>query len=158
MVRVLFVCLGNICRSPSAEGIFRFIVKKHGIEKLFYIDSAGTSAYHVGERADDRMRKNASKRGYDLTSLSRRFTLKDFEDFDYILAMDQNNYRDIIEMDSRGESRDKIKMMNDFSENYLHRDVPDPYYGGVEGFNRVIDILEDSCSGLLKFIRDHEEF
>lgn len=154
MIKVLFVCLGNICRSPSAEGVFKKIVEENNLDDKIFIDSAGTSAYHVGERADSRMRKHASKRFYNLTSRSRQFVHNDFIKFDYIIAMDNSNYIDILKVDRGGEFSHKVKMMNDFSREYFSLDVPDPYYGGSEGFETVLDMLEESCSLLLNFIKE----
>lgn len=152
MVKVVFVCLGNICRSPSAEGVFKKIVEENNLSDKFFIDSAGTSAYHVGERADSRMRKHASRRFYNLTSRSRQFVYNDLIEFDYIIAMDESNYNDILRLDKDNKFRNKVKMMTDFSDNYQYSDVPDPYYGGAEGFEVVLDILEDSCNGFLNYI------
>ena len=155
-MNILFVCLGNICRSPSAEGIFKTIVNNSDLKNDVYIDSAGTSAYHVGEKADKRMRGFAEKRGYNLTSLSRKLNQNDFSKFDYIVAMDGSNYRDILNMDKLGKYKTKVKMMTDFSSVFFGEDVPDPYYGGDDGFNRVIDILEESCKGLLGFLQNEK--
>lgn len=152
MVKVVFVCLGNICRSPSAEGVFKKIVEENNLSDKFFIDSAGTSTYHVGERADSRMRKHASRRFYNLTSRSRQFVYNDLIEFDYIIAMDESNYNDILRLDKDNKFRNKVKMMTDFSDNYQYSDVPDPYYGGAEGFEVVLDILEDSCNGFLNYI------
>ncbi|MBI9106373.1 MAG: low molecular weight phosphotyrosine protein phosphatase [Spirochaetales bacterium] len=157
MINVLFVCLGNICRSPSAEGVFKALVKDEGLDEKFFIDSAGTSAYHVGEPADSRMRKHASRRNIQLTSRSRKFGRADFVKFDYIMVMDGGNYEDVISMDRSGEYQEKVFMMTEFSALYAGRDVPDPYYGGDAGFGEVLDILEDSCRGFLEEIkRDNE--
>ena len=157
MINILFVCLGNICRSPSGEGVFKSLVKKEGLENSFFIDSAGTSAYHVGEGADPRMKKHASARNIELTSRARQFVSSDFEKFDYIIAMDYANYRDVLKQDRKDQFKDKVYMMNDFSETNKGEDVPDPYYGGSAGFERVLDMLEESCSGLLKkVVKDHE--
>ncbi len=153
MIKVLFVCMGNICRSPSGEGVFTKLVDDAGLSDQFNIDSAGTSAYHIGESADARMRKHAAKRGLQLTSRSRKFTRADLEKFDYILAMDYENYRDILGYDRHGTCGDKVYMMNDFSETDKGADVPDPYYGGPAGFEIVLDMLEESCRGLLEHIR-----
>ena len=145
--------MGNICRSPSGEGVFKALVKEACLEKEFLIDSAGTTAYHVGERADSRMRKHAEKRGIQLTSRARQFHSGDFDSFDYILAMDYANYQDILRLDLRSEHRDKVYLMNDFSVANKGADVPDPYYGGDAGFEQVLDMLDDSCHGLLDDLR-----
>lgn len=157
MINVLFVCLGNICRSPSGEAVLKHFVKNAGLEDQFLIDSAGTSAYHAGEMADARMRKHAAKRNIELTSRSRQFCSSDFEKFDYILAMDYENYQNILRLDRDGRYENKIYMMNDFSALHKGTDVPDPYYGGSDGFERVLDMLEESCSLFLeKVIEEHE--
>ncbi len=151
--KILFVCLGNICRSPSAEAVMKHIVLKKGLENKFYIDSAGTAAYHEGQRADSRMRKFGSKRGYDLTSISRPVDQNnDFEEFDYIIAMDDDNIWDLKRMCPDDKYLSKIKIMTDFRQKMSNTYVPDPYYGGDNGFDLELDILEDSCEGLLKFI------
>lgn len=151
--RILFVCLGNICRSPAAEGIFKAIVAKNGLEKEFHIDSAGTSGYHDGDLPDKRMRHHGALRGYTFDSISRRFTPKDFERFDIIIAMDDNNYEDIIEQAPDLESRNKVHRMVDFLQQLEHDHIPDPYYGGASGFELVMDLLEDASEGLLKKLR-----
>lgn len=152
MTKVLFICLGNICRSPTGEGIFKKLVELKELKDNFYIDSAGTSAYHVGESADRRMQKHCSKRGYRLTSRSRQFQFKDFKYFDYIIAMDSSNYRDLLQLDKEGIYHSKVHLMTDFSNKYFGADVPDPYYGGEEGFEKVIDIVEEASRGFLKFL------
>ncbi|MGL1892072.1 MAG: low molecular weight phosphotyrosine protein phosphatase [Spirochaetaceae bacterium] len=157
MFKIVFVCLGNICRSPSAEGIFKKLIIDHNLQNDIYIDSAGTSAYHVGERSDSRMRQHAYKRGYQLTSLSRRFVHKDFNDFDLIIVMDQSNFTDVKNIDIDGDYSDKIMMMTSFSTNYSNTDVPDPYYGGPDGFDNVITILEESCLGLLEYLKSNDK-
>lgn len=157
MVKVVFVCLGNICRSPSGEGIFASIVKDRGYAEAIMIDSAGTSAYHVGEQADSRMRKHASRKGYKLESRSRQLVYSDLEKFDYIIAMDSSNYRDIMRLDRAKLYKSKVYMMCDFSKEYFNHDIPDPYYGGPEGFDTVILMLEEACSGLLNYIVEHEK-
>lgn len=157
MVKVVFVCLGNICRSPSGEGIFTSIVDEMGYSDIIEIDSAGTSAYHVGEQADSRMRKHAARKGYRLESRSRQFVVKDLEYFDYVVAMDSSNYRDILRLDHSKRFKDKVFMMCDFSKEYFNQDIPDPYYGGAEGFDTVIIMLEEACRGLLDYIVEHEK-
>lgn len=155
MKKILFVCMGNICRSPVAEGIFKKIVLSAGLEKDFFIDSAGTIAYHSGERADVRMRKHAAKRGYMLDSISRQLQKKDLAEFDYIVAMDGQNYRDILLMDREAQLKGRLVMMTEFSEQYAGKDVPDPYYGGSSGFELVLDMVEESAKGLLRKIQDN---
>ncbi|MBW7887483.1 MAG: low molecular weight phosphotyrosine protein phosphatase [Bacteroidetes bacterium] len=147
--KVLFVCLGNICRSPAAEGIMKKKAEGLPIE----IDSAGTAGYHIGELPDSRMRSHASKRGYHLTSRARQFDAAvDFEKFDYIVVMDENNKRSIEYLDRRKHYHQKISLMTEYCQTMQADEVPDPYYGGPDGFEHVLDILEDACSGLLKKI------
>lgn len=152
MVKVLFVCLGNICRSPAAEGIFIHLVKNQGLSDKFEIDSAGTSGWHQGEPADARMRDHARARGFELPSLSRQLVLEDFKHFDYLLAMDESNYRDMMDMAPEGTEQ-KVRKMTDFCKIHNVNKVPDPYYGGSDGFELVMDILEDSCSEFLNFLK-----
>jgi protein-tyrosine phosphatase len=154
MVKVIFVCLGNICRSPSGEAVMNALIKKEGLENKIICDSAGTIAYHAGEKADPRMRKHASKRGYDLTSIARKFTFNDFEEFDYIIAMDKSNFSDILALDKDGIFVDKISMMTSYCSIFDDEEVPDPYYGGPQGFEHVLDLLEDACNGLLVKIKE----
>lgn len=152
--RVLFVCLGNICRSPSAEAVFRSLVEKAGMDDEFEIDSAGTSDWHEGEPADLRMQKHAHKRGYNLTSMSRPVHSEtDFEEFDYIVAMDRKNLEKLQQMAPKPQHLKKLHLMTDFSRHLNYDDVPDPYYGGDEGFELVLDLLEDTGKGLLTYIR-----
>lgn len=150
--KLLFVCLGNICRSPSAEGIMNHLIEEAGLGNEIICDSAGTSGYHIGEPADRRMSAAAQEQGIALTSRSRKFQVNDFEDFDLILAMDQDNYDALMALDRTGEYRHKIKMMCEFCREHRDRDVPDPYYGGPSGFTYVIDLLFDACSGLLHYL------
>lgn len=153
MVKILFVCMGNICRSPSGEAVMNKLVKRAGLENEIECDSAGTIAYHEGEPADARMKRHAISRGYRLTSISRRFKEIDFENFDYIIAMDESNYNDLHSFDYSKKYENKIFMMTDFTKNGNYREVPDPYYSGPEGFELVLDILEDACAGLLEEIK-----
>lgn len=156
MINVLFVCMGNICRSPSGEAVMNKFVKRAELDDKIECDSAGTIAYHEGEPADSRMKRHAIKRGYKLTSIARKFRESDFEIFDYIIAMDSTNFRDLRTFDSENKYEKKIFLITDFAENRSYTEVPDPYYGGPEGFETVLDILEDSCAGLLEKIRnDH---
>ena len=149
MKRILFVCLGNICRSSSAEEIMRTLVKKAGMEKEIEVDSAGILSYHEGELPDSRMRMHASRRGYNLTHRSRSVRTLDFFDFDLIIGMDDRNIQDLIDRAPDLESEKKISRMTDFCRNKVVDYVPDPYYGGAQGFENVLDILEDACEGLL---------
>jgi len=150
MKSILFICLGNICRSPAAEGVFRKRVMEAGRDHEFNIDSAGTNGYHNGERADPRMRAAAATRGYVLDSISRRIDHKDFDEFDLIVTMDDTNYRHITTMHP-GIGADVVRIC-DYCETHGTTEVPDPYYGGEQGFHEVLDILEDACSNLLKRI------
>ena len=153
MVSVCFVCLGNICRSPTAEGVMLKKLKDHNLQEAIIIDSAGTSAYHVGERADARSRECAQRRGYELPSRARQFTKQDFEQFDYIIAMDQSNLQNLLRF-STEEQRQKIYMFRQFEEGMNSQsDVPDPYYGGPSGFDNVLDICERGCDGLIDFLK-----
>lgn len=150
--KLLFVCLGNICRSPSAEAVMNGFLKINYLDDDFECDSAGTGGWHAGERADSRMRMHAAKRDYDLTSIARQFNPNtDFDEFDLIIGMDEQNVSDIKDMARTDKDLDKIKSMTDYCSRYTHyNSVPDPYYGGADGFELVLDILEDACEGLLK--------
>lgn len=146
-MKLLFVCLGNICRSPTAEGVMKSLCHKSSLK--WEIDSAGTSGHHVGEPADERMRSHALERGYNLESRSRKFDPhRDFEYFDRIIVMDELNLRDIKNLDSEGKYTDKIKLMTEYCSKFEASKVPDPYYGGSEGFELVLDIVEDACEGI----------
>ncbi len=156
--KILFVCLGNICRSPSAEAVMNGLIEKEGISNDFEIDSAGTAAWHAGEPADPRMQVHARKRGYNLTSISRPVDPDvDFDKFDYIIAMDEQNMRDLKRMTQNSSHHKKLHMMTDFAKEYDYNSVPDPYYGGEEGFELVLDLLEDSCQGLLEKVANGEK-
>lgn len=148
-IRLLFVCLGNICRSPSAEAVMRKLVRDAGLEDRIEIDSAGIAGYHEGDRADSRMRMHAARRGYTLDSISRPVRQRDFYDFDWIIGMDDQNMADLKRMAPDLESVAKIHQMTEYSRNKLYDHVPDPYYSGAEGFELVLDLLEDACEGLL---------
>lgn len=151
--KVLFVCLGNICRSPSAEAVFNSLLEEQGLESEVECDSAGTAAYHEGEPADARMQSHAIRRGYQLTSISRPVDpVVDFDRFDYIVGMDDNNVWDLKKMARNLDDLKKIHKMTDFAKSKSYQSVPDPYYGGADGFELVLDILEDACQGLLNRI------
>lgn len=153
--KVLFVCMGNICRSPSAEAVFTGLVKKEGLNGRFEIDSAGTGGWHAGEPADKRMQKHAGERGYNLTSIARKFDADvDFDHFDLIVAMDDENVQSLKNMARNEDDLKKIAKMTDFSKEWSYDEVPDPYYGGEDGFELVLDLLEDSCAGLLEKLKD----
>lgn len=150
--KLLFVCLGNICRSPSAENIMNYLIQERGLEGKVVCDSAGTSSYHIGASPDRRMQAAASRRGIQLIGQARQFEVCDFETFDLILAMDRSNYRDILQLDRDNLYKDKVRLMCDFATQHRDREVPDPYYGGEAGFDHVIDLLLDACEGLLEEI------
>ncbi|HOG04796.1 MAG: low molecular weight protein-tyrosine-phosphatase [Paludibacter sp.] len=146
---ILFVCLGNICRSPMAEGVFNRLLKEKGLQDKFEVDSAGLHGYHAGELPDSRMRAHASKRGYNLTHRCRPVFQTDFDQFDMLIGMDEQNIRGLKNLAPTAEHRVKIYRMTDFLTKIEADEVPDPYYGGPAGFEYVIDLLEDACSGLL---------
>ena len=152
-VSILFVCMGNICRSPTAEGVFRKVVSDAGLDAHIRIDSAGTHAYHVNEPPDRRARAAAERRGFVLSNIrARRVVDEDFEHFDYILAMDEDNL--LMLQDSAPEhQRSKISLFLEFAASARELEVPDPYYGGAVGFERVLDLVEDASRGLLETLR-----
>ncbi|MDH5189425.1 MAG: low molecular weight phosphotyrosine protein phosphatase [Rhodospirillaceae bacterium] len=151
MVSVLFVCLGNICRSPTAEGVFRAMVEDGGLSDQITIDSAGTAAYHVGEAPDRRATAEAKSRGIDISSLrGRQATSTDFERFDYVLAMDSENYQNLRAICPKGQEN-KLAMFLDFAQGLNIRDVPDPYFEG--GFGSVYEMIENAAGGLLDEIK-----
>ena len=154
MTRVCFVCLGNICRSPTAEGVFRRLVRDAKLEAEFEIDSAGTAAYQVGDLADSRARAAAHRRGYELAGNGRQFQVRDFDAFDYVLAADEDNVRALKKMAPSETARRKIHLLREYDPTApAGAEVPDPYYGGPAGFDNVIDICERACTGLLNHIR-----
>jgi protein-tyrosine phosphatase len=151
--KVLFVCLGNICRSPSAENIMNHLIEQAGLGNQIICDSAGTSGYHIGDAPDRRMSAAAqTKLGIKLRGQARQFQTSDFLEFDVILAMDLENYHNILTVDPSTKYHHKVRLMCDFCSRHTLKEVPDPYYGGSEGFNQVIDLLVDGCEGLLKYI------
>ncbi|MCC5913408.1 MAG: low molecular weight phosphotyrosine protein phosphatase [Balneolaceae bacterium] len=147
--KIVFVCLGNICRSPTAEGIMQHLVNERGLQSYFYIDSAGTSAYHIGEPANSKSQQTANRHGVKLHSRARRFEAADLEEFDLIFAMDHENYSNIKELDKNGKYTDKVLMMRKFDPQPDDKNVPDPYYGGMDGFEHVYEVLRRSCEKLL---------
>ena len=157
MKRILFVCLGNICRSAAAEEIMRTYLKREGLDKEIEVDSAGISGYHEGDLADPRMRMHASRRGYQITHRSRPVRTSDFYDFDLILGMDDANIDALREKAPDIETERKIGRMTDYCRTKVADHVPDPYYGGAQGFEYVLDILEDACSGLLEQFQTTED-
>ena len=147
---VLFVCTGNICRSPTAEGIFRKLVADAGMSAKILVDSAGTHSYHIGEPPDPRARDSAADRGYDLSGLrARRVERPDFERFDLIVAMDRGHLAILSRM-AEPSAAHKLKLMMSYAREFKEDDVPDPYYGGPKEFERVLDMLEDAARGLLE--------
>jgi protein-tyrosine phosphatase len=152
-VSILVVCMGNICRSPTAEGVLRAMVAREKLEAHFQIDSAGTHGYHVGEPPDERARNAAHRRGYDLSPLrARRVADIDFIRFDRILAMDRDNLS-LLERACPPEHRHKLGLFLEYATNFDEREVPDPYYGGGDGFERVLDMVEDAARGLIAAMR-----
>ncbi len=151
-IAVLFVCLGNICRSPAAEAIFINLLEKKALTDWFIVDSAGTGSWHVGKKADSRMRIAAEKRNINILSRARQITSEDFEKFNYILAMDDSNFKNIQDLKNRTSSTNfsSIKKIQNFRSVFKDQEVPDPYFGGDDGFDNVLDILEDSVNGFLE--------
>ena len=154
--KILFVCLGNICRSPAAEGIFKQKIKDRGLEKLFLVDSAGTGGWHVGNLADPRMREQALLRGIELTSRSRQIDENDLDTFDHILVMDKDNLNAVKSLiqDPLNPVNSKIKLILSYSKDSQLDEVPDPYYGGKNGFDKVLDLLDNAIDGLIDFLTD----
>jgi protein-tyrosine phosphatase len=153
MVRVLFVCMGNICRSPTAQGVFEHLVERYGLATRIQTDSAGTHAYHVGEPPDVRARQAAGRRGFELgRQRARRVRTEDFLEFDYVLAMDRDNYDDLMSLCPPAH-QPKLRLLMDFAPYRGEDEVPDPYYGGQTGFERVLDLIEEAAQGLLAEIQ-----
>lgn len=157
-VRICFVCLGNICRSPTAEGVLRHLVAELDLEDQISIDSAGTAAYHEGERADRRARQAAGVRGIELESRARPFESEDFDRFDYVLAMDAENLRDLRALPGAGAFAGRLTRLRDFDPaSPKNADVPDPYYGGDAGFEEVLDLCDAACRGWIAHLRDTDQ-
>tara|TARA_B100001057_G_scaffold91596_1_gene87904 strand:+ start:8425 stop:8898 length:474 start_codon:yes stop_codon:yes gene_type:complete len=150
-MKLLFVCLGNICRSPAAEGVFIHLLNERGLNDRFLVDSAGTGGWHVGNPADRRMQAAASRRGIQLPSRARQISLDDLSTFDLVLTMDDDNLMAVQALAKEAGSRAtaSIKPMLSYARNFSETEVPDPYYGGDTGFEHVLDLLEDACSNLL---------
>ena len=153
MVRVLFVCLGNICRSPLAQGVFENVLRREGLGDEVFVDSAGTGSWHAGSPPDARAQRSASIRGIDLGSQrARRITLDDCRSFDYVLTMDEENYRAAAALCREG--RAEVRPFLDYAPERAEVEVPDPFYGGPEGFEHVLDLVEAASEGLLKDIEE----
>ena len=153
MIKVLFVCMGNICRSPTAEGVFNKLITDKRLLNTFSLDSAGTHAYHVNEAPDLRAQKAAQDRDVDLSYIrARKVIIGDFEDYDYLLAMDQDNYNIMIEACPE-EHQHKVKLFLEYAPHLPTNEVPDPYYGGAYGFEKVLDLVEEASLGFLKELK-----
>jgi protein-tyrosine phosphatase len=153
VVKVLFVCLGNICRSPSAEGVFRHMAEQQGLSDKIKTDSAGTGNWHIGKAPDGRSQKAALERGYDISDLrARQAITADFKEFDYVLAMDQSNYENLSAICPKGYE-DRLHMFLSFYPDSPEDEVPDPYFGGAAGFDYVLDLVEEASTGLLAHIQ-----
>jgi protein-tyrosine phosphatase len=150
--RILFVCMGNICRSPAAEGVFRDLLKRLNLESEIGVDSAGTIAYHGGDPPDQRMQETAGRRGYQLQGRARVLGGDDLEEFDLVVAMDKSNYQDILDRSVRqgGSHKARICLLSDFLDSGWPQDVPDPFYGGSKGFELVLDMIETACPAILR--------
>ena len=156
-IKVLFVCMGNICRSPTSEGVFRKIVEKAGLSDRIHIDSAGTHAYHVGKQPDSRAQETARNRNINLsTQRARQAKTEDFNEFDYVIAMDHDNVSD-LEAICPENQRARLRLFLEFSDKFDETEVPDPYYGGEQGFEHVFDLVEDASRGLLNDIKEQHK-
>ena len=155
-MRILFVCLGNICRSPTAEGVMRHVIREEELEDRIEIDSAGTGGWHVGAPPDERATAAARKRGVELDGAARKFAPDDFDSFDLVLAMDEENRRDLLALAPDDDARFKVRLLREFdpaSDGAPDLDVPDPYYGGPEGFDHVLDLVDAATRGLIARLR-----
>ncbi|MFP4283631.1 MAG: low molecular weight protein-tyrosine-phosphatase [Verrucomicrobiota bacterium] len=148
--RILFVCMGNICRSPAGEGVLRHLVAQRGLKDRLEVASAGTIGYHRGNPPDRRMTAAAAQRAIHLEGVARQVHARDLESFDLILTMDEANYENVVALDHAGEHRRKIRRFCEFCRNHEESEVPDPYYGGEAGFEKVLDLLEDGCHQVLE--------
>ncbi|MGC6483639.1 MAG: low molecular weight protein-tyrosine-phosphatase [Synechococcus sp.] len=153
--KLLFVCLGNICRSPAAEGVFLHLIEEQGLSDHFVVDSAGTGNWHVGNKADPRMRAAAERRGIHLPSRARQIELNDFSRFDLVVTMDSDNLRNVrsLAQEACHNATATIRPMLSYARSTELSDVPDPYYGGEQGFEQVLDLLEDACAGLVEELK-----
>ncbi len=149
--------MGNICRSPAGENIFRHVVKEADLSDQIQCDSAGTIGFHTGKKPDARMSKTIKRRGYEVAGYARQFGYRDFEVFDLILTMDDENHRNVLKLAKSDEDRIKVRKFTDFCHNHNHTEVPDPYYGGEKGFQLVADLIEDGAAGLLEFVKGELE-
>lgn len=156
MVKVLFVCLGNICRSPAAEGLLRHMTAQQELSLEVYIESCGLGDWHIGQLPDERMREASKSRGIILTSRAQRFKPDFFDTFDYILAADHEVLNDLRRIAKTPEHKAKIQLMTSFSASYKDEEIPDPYYSGEAGFELVLDMLEDVCEGFLKYLQEQK--
>jgi len=149
---VLFVCLGNICRSPTGEGVLLHLLEQTELPNPIRVDSAGTAGYHIGANADNRMREHAARRGYDLKSRARKLAPNDMEQFDLVVAMDRENFSDIGTIHSAPTA--EVKLLSEFLEDDWPTDVPDPYYGGEAGFEYVLDMIEAACPNIIEYLKE----
>jgi len=152
MIRVLFICLGNICRSPLAQGVFENVLRREDLEEEVFVDSAGTGSWHVGHPPDERAQRSAGLRGLDISAQrARRVTPEDCQSFDYVLTMDEENYRAVAALCRGGNA--VVRTFLDYAPDHVETEVPDPFYGGLEGFEHVLNLLEEASEGLLEDIR-----
>ncbi|MGB0524146.1 MAG: low molecular weight protein-tyrosine-phosphatase [Flammeovirgaceae bacterium] len=156
MINVLFVCLGNICRSPLAEGVFQHLVEQAGLGGQIHCESCGTSSYHIGERAHPMSRRVAQENGIELTSRARQFLPRDFEDFDYVVAMDASNVRNLKSFSGYADAKEKVFLMRKFDDAQSSKDVMDPYGGDIGDYEYCYEILSESCANFLAYIKEKQ--